>query len=120
MKMVPKTLCFQISSQFSIGLIKSLIEILILTINSIASLSNSNVNLKFAALFSLIIGFEFMHFDHQLINKLLISLIWPLIWSISAPIFIRLFPVWSLILDFFNQVPNYPSNFNIYAIKPLI
>jgi hypothetical protein len=25
-----------------------------------------------------------------------------------------------LVLDFFNQVSNCPSNFNIYAIKPLI
>jgi len=31
-----------------------------------------------------------------------------------------LFLFWSLILDFFNQVPNWPSHFNIYAIKPLI
>jgi hypothetical protein len=30
------------------------------------------------------------------------------------------FSVWSLVLDFFNQVPNCPSNFNIYVIKPLI
>jgi hypothetical protein len=25
-----------------------------------------------------------------------------------------------LVSDFFNQVPNWPLNFNIYAIKPLI
>jgi hypothetical protein len=31
-----------------------------------------------------------------------------------------LFPFWSLVLNFFNHVPNWPSNFNIYAIKPLI
>jgi hypothetical protein len=30
------------------------------------------------------------------------------------------FLFWSLVLDFFNQVPNWPLNFNIYAIKPLI
>jgi hypothetical protein len=28
--------------------------------------------------------------------------------------------VWSLVLDFFNQVPNWPTNFYTYAIKPLI
>jgi hypothetical protein len=27
------------------------------------------------------------------------------------------FPVWSLVLDFFNQVLHWQSNFNIYAIK---
>jgi hypothetical protein len=31
-----------------------------------------------------------------------------------------LFSVWFLVSDFFNQVPNWPLNFNIYAIKPLI
>ena len=31
-----------------------------------------------------------------------------------------LFPFWSLLLNFFNQVPDWPSNFNTYAIKPLI
>jgi hypothetical protein len=36
-----------------------------------------------------------------------------------SPSFLR-FSVWSLVLDFFNQVSNWPSNFNIYAIKPLI
>jgi hypothetical protein len=30
------------------------------------------------------------------------------------------FLVRSLVLDFFNQVPNCPSDFNIYAIKLLI
>jgi hypothetical protein len=33
---------------------------------------------------------------------------------------LRAFSVWSLVLDFFNQVPNWSPNFNIYAIKPLI
>jgi hypothetical protein len=28
------------------------------------------------------------------------------------------FPIWSLVLDFFNQVPNWPSNFNIYSVNP--
>jgi hypothetical protein len=32
----------------------------------------------------------------------------------------RAFSFWSLVLDFFNQVPNWPSDFNIYAIQPLI
>jgi len=31
-----------------------------------------------------------------------------------------LFLIWSLVLNFFNQVSNCPSNVNIYAIKPLI
>ena len=31
-----------------------------------------------------------------------------------------LFSVWSLVLDFFNQVPNCLPNFNILTIKPLI
>ena len=30
------------------------------------------------------------------------------------------FVFWSLVSDFFHQVPDWPSNFNIYAIKPLI
>ena len=30
------------------------------------------------------------------------------------------FPVWSLVLDFFNQVLKFPLNFNIYASKPMI
>jgi hypothetical protein len=62
-----------------------------------------------------------LHFDPQLINKLPISLIPPLlIWSIPTLAFTYLFSVWSLVLDFFNEVPNCPSNFNIYAIKLLI
>jgi hypothetical protein len=38
-------------------------------------------SIKLAAFFILIVGFEFVHFYPQLINKLSISLIWPLIWS---------------------------------------
>jgi hypothetical protein len=34
--------------------------------------------------------------------------------------FARVFSFWSLVLDFFNQVPNWPPDFNMYAIKPLI
>jgi hypothetical protein len=34
------------------------------------------------------------------------------------PFYLYIF--FNLILDLFNQAPNYPSNFNIYAIKPLI
>jgi hypothetical protein len=30
------------------------------------------------------------------------------------------FLVWSLVFDFFNQVPDYPLNFNIFTIKSLI
>jgi hypothetical protein len=37
-----------------------------------------------------------------------------------SPYIQTLFSVWSLVLNFFNQVPNCPSNFNIYTIKPLI
>jgi hypothetical protein len=33
---------------------------------------------------------------------------------------LRAFSSWSLVLDFFNQVPNWLSDFNIYAIKSLI
>jgi hypothetical protein len=48
-------------------------------------------SIKLAAFFILIIGFEFVHFYPQLINKLLISSIWPLIRSISTPILTCLF-----------------------------
>ena len=34
--------------------------------------------------------------------------------------FARVFSFWSLVSDFFNQVPNWPLDFNMYAIKPLI
>jgi len=34
--------------------------------------------------------------------------------------FARVFSFWSLVSDFFNQVPNWPPDFNMYAIKPLI
>ena len=33
---------------------------------------------------------------------------------------LRVFSLWSLVLDFFNRVPNWPPDFNMYAIKPLI
>jgi len=39
--------------------------------------------------------------------------------NFSSSIYVS-FLVWSLILDFFNQILKWPSNFNIYAIKPLI
>jgi hypothetical protein len=38
----------------------------------------------------------------------------------SSPFIYAPFPIWSLVLNFFNQAPNWPSNFNIYSIKPLI
>jgi len=41
--------------------------------------------------FTLVLGFEFLYFDPQFINKLSISSIWPMIWSISVPIFTHLF-----------------------------
>ena len=37
-----------------------------------------------------------------------------------SPSICVLFLFWSLVLDLFNQVLNWPLNFNIYAIKPLI
>jgi hypothetical protein len=46
---------------------------------------------QFSTFFHLVLSFGFMQFDPQLINKLSISLIQPLIWSISAPLFTRLF-----------------------------
>jgi hypothetical protein len=49
--MVPKNVYFQISSQFSIYSIKSTIVILILRIDLIASLLNSNVNPEVDRLF---------------------------------------------------------------------
>jgi hypothetical protein len=51
------------------------IEILILKINSIVSLSNLNVSSEVSPSFTSILGFEFVHFNPQLFNKLLISLI---------------------------------------------
>jgi len=47
--------------------------------------------LKLAVFFVLVLGSEFVYLDTQLTNKLLISLIWLMIWLISAAIFIRLF-----------------------------
>jgi hypothetical protein len=40
---------------------------------------NQTVALKLAAFFTLVLGIEFMQFDPQLSNKLLIFSIWPLI-----------------------------------------
>jgi len=51
---------------------------------------NSNVGPEVGAFSILVLDFEFVHFDPQLINKLLISSIWHFIRSISSPIFIRL------------------------------
>jgi len=76
--------------------------------------------LKFAAIFILVFSFEFVYFELQLTNKLLFLQFQPLIWSISAPKFTCLFQFSSRFLIFFNQVLNCPSNFNIYAIKPLV
>jgi hypothetical protein len=58
--------------------------------------------LKLAAFFTLILDLEFMQFDPQLINKLLISSIWPLIWFNCSPSIYACFSFWSLVLDFFN------------------
>jgi hypothetical protein len=63
---------FQIG-QFLIYSIKSLIAILILRINLIASLPNKMSALKLVAFFISVSGLEFMHFNPQLINKLLFS-----------------------------------------------
>jgi ABC-type uncharacterized transport system permease subunit len=62
---------FQIGPQFLIYSIKSSIAILILGINSIASVANRMLALKLAVFFISVIGLEFMHFNPQLINKLL-------------------------------------------------
>jgi hypothetical protein len=117
-KRMPKHVNFQISPQFFICSIKYSIEILILIINSIASLPNSNISSKVGRLF---------HFD----SWFWICVFWPSFDQQTSKFFnlapnlvnfspyISLsFPIWSLVLDFFNQVPNCPSNFNIYAIKP--
>jgi len=68
-----KEVNFQISPQFFIYSIKSSIEILILRINSIASLPNRMSALKLTTFFILVFGLGFMQFDPQLINKLLFS-----------------------------------------------
>ena len=52
---------------------KSSIAILILRINSIASLPIQMSARKLAAFFTLILDFKFVHFDPNLINKILIS-----------------------------------------------
>ena len=38
----------------------------------------------------------------------------------QSSICVLFFSFWSLVSNFFNQVPNWPSNFHIYTIKPLI
>jgi hypothetical protein len=65
------------------------------------------------AIFILVIGSKFVHFDPQLINKLLIffNLI-PNLVNVS-PYIHESFSIWSLVLDFFNKILNYPLNFNI-------
>jgi hypothetical protein len=99
---------------------QSSIEILILRINSIASLSNSNVSLKVGCLFYFDPWFWIYAFwpsiDQQTSSFFNLALD-----SINSSPYSNVpFPVWSLVLDFFHPVPNCPSNFNIYAIKPLI
>jgi hypothetical protein len=119
-KKAPKRVYFQISSHFSIYWIKYSIEILILRINSIASLLNSNVSPEVGCLFHFSYWFWICAFwpfiDQQTFNFFNLALD-------SAnfrPYIYTPFIVWSLVLDFFDQIPNYPSNFNIYAIKLLI
>jgi hypothetical protein len=73
MEMAPKHVNFQISPQFVICSIKSSIAILILKINSIHPCQIQMSAWKLATFFTLILGFEFVHFDPQLINKLSIS-----------------------------------------------
>jgi hypothetical protein len=46
---------------------------------------------KLTVIFILVLGTKFVYFDSQLTNKFLISSIWPLIWSISTPTFMRPF-----------------------------
>jgi hypothetical protein len=75
---------------------------------------------KFNTIFILVFGLWFVHLDHWLTIKLLIffKLTLDLVnFSLynHAP-----FLVWSLVLDFFNQVPNFASNYNILITKPLI
>jgi len=89
--MAPKHVNFQISPQFILCSFKSSNAILILRINSIASLPTSIAAPIVDRLFTFVLGFEFVHFDPQLINKLQISSIWSLIRSILVPLFTRLF-----------------------------
>ena len=50
----------------------------------------SNSDPEVGRLFTLVLGLEFMQFDPQLINKLLISSIWPLIrFNYSLSIYAR-------------------------------
>ena len=99
---------------------QSSIEILILKINSIASMSNSNTNHKVGYLFHFDFWFWISAFwlsiDQQ--TSIFFNLTLDLI--NYSPYVHMPFLVWSLILNFFNQVSNSQSIFNIYAIKPLI
>jgi len=63
---------------------------------------NQTTALKLAASFTLVLGLEFMQFNHQLSNKLLISSIWPLFWFNCNPSIYACFSFWSLVSDFFN------------------
>jgi len=67
--------------------------------------------LKLVAFFTLVLGFELVHFDPQLINKIPISSISPLIKSIGSP---SLAPLakWSLTVNFFNLALNWSQNLN--------
>jgi hypothetical protein len=76
--------------------------------------------LKLAPFFTLVLGFEFVLLDPQLVNKLPISSIWPPDSVNFCPYISVPFLVLSLVLDLYDQVPNCPPNFNFYAIKPLI
>jgi hypothetical protein len=93
---------------------------LILRINSIASLSNSNARPKVTTFFNFGHWFWICAFwpliDQQIMNFFNLALV-----SVNSNPYIHApFPVWSLLLNFFNQIPNYPLNFNIYATKLLI
>jgi len=117
---VPKCFKFQISPQFVISSIKSSIAILILKINSIASLPNSNVDPDVGRLFHFSPWFWICAFWHSIDQQTFNFFNLASDSVNSSPSIYALILVWSLVSDFFNQVPNWPSNFNIYAIKPLI
>ena len=57
----------------------------------------SNSDPEVGRLFTLVLGLAFMQFDPQLINKLLISLIWPLI-RFNYSLYLRVFFI--LVLGF--------------------